>query len=72
MDEKMIKRINELAKKKKSEGLSANEAAEQKALYRSYIDEFKNDLRAQLENIDIKAPDGSVTPLSSFRKNQGS
>ncbi len=68
MDEKMVKRINELAKKKKSEGLSADEAAEQKALYREYINEFRGNLKAQLESIDVETPDGSVTPLSRFRK----
>ncbi len=35
-----IARINELAKKKKAEGLTAEEQAEQKVLYRAYIDAF--------------------------------
>lgn len=48
-----IARINELAKKKKTEGLTAEEQAEQKVLYRAYIDAFKANLRAQLENIEI-------------------
>ena len=48
-----IARINELAKKKKAEGLTAEEQAEQKVLYRAYIDAFKANLRAQLENIEI-------------------
>ena len=39
--QEMIDRINQLAKKKKTEGLSEDEAAEQKALYREYIDAFK-------------------------------
>ena len=45
-----IDRINVLAKKKKTEGLTE---AEQKVLYRAYIDAFKANLRAQLENIEI-------------------
>ena len=39
--QEMIERINELAKKKKSEGLTDEEAAEQKKLYKEYIDAFK-------------------------------
>ena len=68
MDEKMIKRINELAKKKKSEGLTDIELKEQKQLYRQYIDEMKSSLKAQLENTDVETPDGKITPLSDFRK----
>ena len=49
----MIDRINELAKKKKAEGLTEEEAAEQKVLYREYIDAFKANLRAQLEMIEV-------------------
>ena len=48
-----IDRINELAKKKKTEGLTAEEQAEQKVLYRAYIDAFKANLKAQLESIEI-------------------
>ena len=68
MDEKMIKRINELAKKKKSEGLTDIELKEQKQLYRQYIDEMKSSLKAQLENTDVETPDGKITPLSDFKK----
>lgn len=48
-----IDRINELAKKKKTEGLTAEEQEEQKVLYRAYIDAFKANLKAQLETIEI-------------------
>ena len=51
--QEMIDRINELAKKKKAEGLNEEEAAEQKVLYREYIDAFKANLRAQLEMIEV-------------------
>ena len=71
MDEASIKRINELAKKKKTSGLTEEELSEQKALYKVYIDEMKSSLRAQLEKTDAITPDGKVTPLSSFRKNKG-
>lgn len=68
MDEKSINRINELARKKKSEDLTEDEQKEQKKLYREYIDEFKSSLRSQLENTDVQTPDGKVRPLSEFNK----
>ena len=46
-----IDRINQLAKKKKTEGLSEEELAEQKKLYKEYIDSFKDNLRFQLDMI---------------------
>ncbi|GIQ69566.1 DUF896 domain-containing protein [Xylanibacillus composti] len=49
--EEMVKRINELAKKSKSGGLTAEEAQEQSELRRRYIDGFKKNLRSQLDNI---------------------
>lgn len=63
MDEKKIARINELYKKSKEEGLTAEELKEQKALRREFIDAFKNNLRGQLNNIDIQEKDGSITNL---------
>ena len=48
-----IDRINELAKKKKTLGLTEEEQAEQKRLYREYIDAFKANLKAQLETIEV-------------------
>ena len=51
--QEQINRINELAKTKKSEGLTPEEQAEQKVLYRAYIDAFKANLKAQLDNIEI-------------------
>ena len=41
MDKKQIDRINELARKKKAEGLTEAEAAEQAALRKQYIDEWR-------------------------------
>lgn len=50
--EDQIKRINELARKSKTEeGLTDAEKEEQQLLRRAYIDSFKANLRAQLENI---------------------
>ena len=47
--EEKIKRINELARKSKAEGLTDAEKEEQQILRREYIDAFKANLRAQLD-----------------------
>ena len=49
----MIERINWLAYKKKKLGLSEAEQAEQKELYREYLDSFRANLKAQLDAIEI-------------------
>ncbi len=58
MTQKKIDRINALARKQKAEGLTEEEKAEQAVLRREYIDAFKNNLIAQLENTYIVTPDG--------------
>ena len=63
MDEKKIARINELYKKSKAEGLTEAEAAEQAVLRKEYIEAFRKNLRAQLDNIDVEEADGSITNL---------
>ena len=63
MDEKMIARINELARKSKTEGLNEAELKEQAQLRKEYIEAFRRNLRGQLNNIDIKEADGSITNL---------
>ena len=50
----IIKRINELYKKSKEEGLNAEEKVEQAKLRRRYIDSVKGNFRAQLETVEPK------------------
>ena len=50
----VIKRINELYKKSKEEGLNDLEKEEQQILRRIYIDSVKNNFRAQLETVEPK------------------
>lgn len=70
MEEK-IARINELYHKSKNEGLTDAEKEEQAILRREYVDAFKKNLRAQLDNIDIQNEDGSITNLGEkFGKKQ--
>ena len=55
----VIARINELAKKNKEEGLTAEELVERDKLRRIYIDSVKSNLIGQLENTTIVYPDGT-------------
>ena len=63
MDQKSIDRINELARKAKTVGLTPEEKEEQKKLRTEYIAVIRMNLRAQLDNIDIQEEDGSITNL---------
>ena len=50
----VIKRINELYKKSKEEGLNEEEKEEQQKLRRRYIDNVKANFRVQLEGVKLK------------------
>lgn len=58
MDQKKLDRINELAHKSKTEGLTPEEKAEQAILRDEYRASVTGNLRAQLENTYIMTPDG--------------
>ena len=63
MDSTKIDRINTLHHKAQSVGLTEEEKVEQAKLRREYLDAVKGNLRAHLNNIDIKEKDGSITNL---------
>ena len=63
MDNIKIDRINTLAHKAKSVGLTEEEKAEQAELRKEYLAAVRNNLRAQLNNIDIKEKDGTIVNL---------
>lgn len=67
-----IPRINELARKAKTVGLTPEEKVEQQILRQEYLDAIRNNLKAQLDNIDIVEADGSVTNLGEKFKNKTS
>ena len=69
MEHEKIERINELARKKKTVGLTQAEVAEQAALRREYIDAFRTHVEAVLQNTVIQHPDGSKTPHQKKRPN---
>ncbi len=62
--EETIQRINELYHKSQKEGLSEEEKQEQKQLRQVYIDSVKNNLRGQLENMEIERPDGTIEKVT--------
>lgn len=66
--QKDIDRINELARKSKTEGLTEEEKAEQKELRVKYINGFKASLESQLQGITVVEPDGSKHKLEKKPK----
>ena len=63
MEQKKIDRINELARKSKSVGLSEEELAERDALRREYIDSVKSQLQGHLEHTYIVDGQGRKSKL---------
>ena len=63
MDNVKIDRINALAHKAKSVGLTDEEKKEQAELRQEYLTAIRKNLKAQLNNIDVKEKDGSVVNL---------
>ena len=63
MDNIKIDRINTLAHKQKSVGLSEEEKKEQAALRKEYLEAVRENLRQSLNNVSIKEADGSITDL---------
>ena len=62
MDER-IRRINELYHKSQDQGLSVAEREEQARLRKEYVESIRRNLRAQLDNITIERPDGTLENL---------
>ena len=48
----MISRINELARKKRSAGLTAEETTEQKELYAEYLGNIRGQMKQMLDSIE--------------------
>ena len=63
MEDAKIARINALAQKAKTIGLSEDEIAERKILRDEYIAAFRESLTSQLENVYIKDEDGNEIKL---------
>lgn len=54
MEQAKIQRINELAQKKKTVGLTKDETIEQATLRKEYLDNIRKNFRQTLENIEYK------------------
>lgn len=61
--EQLIKRINELSRKSKTEGLSPSEKEEQTKLRNEYRALVIGNLSSQLDGIKIRHPDGTITDV---------
>lgn len=57
--EKLIKRINELAKKSREQGLTEEEKSEQAVLRQEYIKKFRQGMENTLSNVYIMDENGN-------------
>lgn len=65
MNQKDIARINELARKEKTpEGLTPAEEEERAMLRGAYIEEFRSNLKSQLENTYIVDENGNKKKIT--------
>ena len=67
MTEEKIQRINELARKSRSEGLTEDEKKEQQKLRDEYRAAVRRSLIGSLENTYIETPDGKKTKVKRVK-----
>jgi uncharacterized protein YnzC (UPF0291/DUF896 family) len=74
MTDEKIQRINELYRKSKAEGLTAEEKKEQQLLRKEFVAAVRGNLQSQLNAIDMVNADGTVENLGEKygRQKQGS
>lgn len=58
-----IARINALARKKRTEGLTEEERLEQQRLRTEYLVDFRHGMEQILESIVVEQPDGTTAPV---------
>ncbi len=63
MEQRKIDRINELARKAKNEGLTAEEEKERQKLRQEYIAAFKSNLKSTLDSIVVVDEKGNRRSL---------
>ena len=68
--QEMIKRINELANKSKTEGLNDDEKLEQTELRAAYIQKFRAGFKDQLLNLKVVDEMGQDVTPEKLRKEQ--
>ncbi len=67
MKQEQIDRINALARKAKTEGLTPEETEERDALRKAYIADFRASLEAHLDNTYVVDKHGNKTKLTKKR-----
>lgn len=68
MEHEQIERINELARKKKTVGLTPAEVEEQAALRKQYLAEFRANMEDTLRRVRVEQEDGTYKPLVKREK----
>lgn len=74
LDPKKIERINELARKKKTVGLTQAEQAEQLLLRQEYLEAFRGGMKNHIEGLKVVDEEGNdVTPekLKQIQREKG-
>ena len=74
LDPKKIERINELARKKKTVGLTQAEQDEQLLLRQEYLEAFRGGMRNHIEGLKVVDEEGNdVTPekLKQIQREKG-
>lgn len=74
MEQAKIDRINELARKKKEQGLSPAELEEQAKLREEYIEGYRRSVRHHIEGIKVVDEEGNdITPekLKQIQREKG-
>lgn len=68
MEHKKIERINELTRLSRERELTQDEKVEREALRKEYLDGFRENMKAILDNTYIQRPDGSKEQLKQKKK----
>ena len=68
MEKSKIDRINALARKAKSIGLTERETAERDALRKEYLTDMRASFRQQLDNTYVQTADGAKIPYAEYVK----
>ena len=71
MTKEKIARINELARKMKTVGLTDEEKTEQAALRREYVASVVGNLKTQLDNTYVVDEHGNKTKVAEANKSRG-
>lgn len=74
MENKYLKRINELAHIQKTKGLTDKEKEEQAELRKKYLAEFEKGFRSQIESVKVIDKEGNdITPdkLKEIQRKKG-